>query len=54
MCPTPFHHPEEAIVLQNVGPKTIALIVKRLRAHCDEEGEDFPERGALNLHTERD
>lgn len=44
-CPLTYEHPEQAIELTGVGPMIVGMLVTRLRKHCEQTGEVFPERG---------
>jgi hypothetical protein len=39
-----MQHPSEALALQDIGKVTVDKIMAKLREHCKETGEDFPER----------
>lgn len=42
-CPVRYERPRDLVQLQGIGPKTVALLDSRLRAHCKETGEAYPE-----------
>lgn len=42
-CPVAYARPRELVQLQGIGPKTVAILEKRLQAHCKETGMAMPE-----------
>lgn len=41
-CPVSYERPRELAQLKGIGPKTVAILEKRLRTHCEESGEAYP------------
>lgn len=48
-CPITFTHPDEAVQLVDVGAGVIKIIMGKLKDHCEQTGEPFPERGPSRL-----
>lgn len=41
-CPIAYSRPGDLIQLQGIGPKTVNILERRLKAHCKETGEPYP------------
>lgn len=41
-CPIVYSRPRDLIQLQGIGPKTVSILEKRLKAHCEQTGESYP------------
>ena len=41
-CPIAYARPRELVQLQGIGPKTVAILETRLKAHCEANGTALP------------
>lgn len=41
-CPIVYSRPRDLIQLQGIGPKTVNILERRLKAHCEQTGEPYP------------
>lgn len=48
-CPVKYTHPEEALCLAGIGPKTVEYLEARMRKECERTGDPMPERRTLLL-----
>lgn len=41
-CPISYSRPRDLIQLQGIGPKTVSILERRLKVHCEQTGEPYP------------